>query len=141
MIPITKTLKGDVNLTAGIYNFVLATNTGTALSNSLDNNVIEEVFIKCNVLEGGIVINLPAIYTFNLAWNTKIYISCVAGTPGEVTPIKVVAYPGQLEPVIKPGDTINGAPIIYFSLPYEVNYLHIADNNLWMCLIAPGLAP
>ena len=144
MATISKTLRGDVNLVGAvggnIYNFSLPSQSGTALPNALDNSVLEEVYIKCDVTLGGIKINLPAISKFNNAWNTKIYISCVGGIPGETNPIQVLCYSGSVEPLIA-ADTINGAPGFFFSLPFEANYLHIVDTNLWMCLNAPGLAP
>jgi len=144
MATIAKTLKGDINLVGAvggnIYNFSLPSQSGTALPNALDNSALEEVYIKCDVSLGGITINLPAISKFNSAWNTKIYISCTGGVPGETNAISVVAYPGTAEPFTA-NDTINGAPGFFFTLPFETNYLHIVDTNLWMCLNAPGLAP
>lgn len=145
MATISKTLRGDVNLVGAlggnIYNFSLPTVSGTALPNANDNSVLEEVYIKCDVSNGPIIINLPAISTFKLAWNTKVYISCVGGIPGEVNSLQVFSYPGSIVPPLADPDTINGTPGVSFSALNETNYLHIVDKNLWMCLNAPGFNP
>jgi hypothetical protein len=136
---VSKTLRGDINLVGGFeYNFSLPTVSGTALPNANDNSVLEEVYIKCDVTLGPITINLPAISTFNLAWNTKVYISCVGGIPGEANSLIVYSYAGSETTL---ADTINGNYGISFSALNETNYLHIVDKNLWMCLNAPGFNP
>lgn len=72
------TLQGLITLTTpdDYYFVVPPTPQGTALRNGLDNQVLEEVFI---VIEGAgfeeFNLYLPLISTFNLAWNTKIYLS------------------------------------------------------------------
>lgn len=138
MATFSQTLKGDINLVGAVggntYNLELPIQTSTALPNALDNSVLEEVYIKVDITAGPVEINLPAISLFNYAWNTKIYISLVRGTPGEVNSLTV--YPYFSETSV---DSINGANNLTFIATYETNYLHIVDNNLWMCLNAPGV--
>lgn len=135
MAIIQKELQGKINLVGSadlggnIYNFILPTVIGTALPNALDNQVIEEVYLICDSRLGDITIVLPAISTFNSAWNTKIYVYDSNGY-GSVTILPYSVEGG-------PSDTINGfsSKTLFLNDTY---YLHIVDDNMWMSLVCPG---
>lgn len=119
----TITLQGLITLTTpdDYYFVVPQTPQGTALRNGLDNQVLEEVFI---VIEGvgfeEFNLYLPLISTFNLAWNTKIYVS------NTITSNDVNVYPQSL------GDEtnlINNNPSITFSIVKFRAYFHIISNT------------
>ena len=73
---IQKSLIGKHNLVGGNdYYFSLpAAPIGSAIPTAIDNQVIEEVYILADTTAGAVNIYLPAISTFNNAWNPKIYI-------------------------------------------------------------------
>ena len=132
---IEKTLIGKHLLTGALggqtYNFSLPTTpAGSNLPNQLANQVIEEVYIAVDTSLGDVNLNLPAISTFNLAWNTKIYI-VVLNVDNNFT-----LYPFSSEVVTN--DTLNGSFSISASNSYDAWYLHIVEENTWMSLYCPG---
>jgi hypothetical protein len=114
------------------YYFSLpAAPIGSAIPNAIDNQVIEEVYISVNTTLGAVNIFLPAISTFNLAWNAKIYIVHSAGANA------LSVYPYATEgPAIS--DTINGFNVKTLNAVSDAAYLHIVADNIWMYLLCIG---
>ena len=115
------------------YYFSLPTTpAGSQLPNQIDNQVIEEVYISADTTLGDIDLYLPAISTFNLAWNAKIYIICT-NTSNTFT-----IYPYSSEDVAS--NTINGFSFVTATAPYDAWYLHIVSETMWMALKCAGPA-
>jgi len=111
------------------YYFVLPTLSGTKLPNALDNVVLEEVYINVDTTNGAVRIFLPAITTFNLAWNAKIYINWKAGSNQP----RIIAYEGSVTPPIT-ADNIDGQPYVDITDLNATQYLHIVAPNTWMAI-------
>lgn len=124
-------------LATNTYNFTLPlTPAGSQLPNQIDNQVIEEVYIACDTTLGPVVINLPAISTFNLAWNAKIYIVQISATTA-ANKTTIYAYSTE-----GPGsDTLNGSAFKATVNQWDAYYLHIIEENTWMALSCPGPIP
>lgn len=139
MATIYKDLIGRIDLVGAVggndYYLNLPTVTGTALPHSLDNQVIEEVYIICTPGSGNINIYLPSTTVFKGTWNTKIYISQTSAV--SLFSVTVYPFPGDLEAGI-PADTLNGAQNYTLSGPNEAIYLHQVYDYMWMNLICPA---
>jgi hypothetical protein len=126
----TRTLKGVVKLApldSTKYYFELQQLSGTKLPNSLDNVVLEEVFINVDTTNAGCKIYLPAISTFNLAWNAKIYITWTAG--GDAPP--VYSYEGTPLPNFTLPDYINGIDSQVMGVVGQTAFLRITEEHNW----------
>jgi hypothetical protein len=126
----TRTLKGVVKLApldSTKYYFELQQLSGTKLPNSLDNVVLEEVFINVDTSNAGCKIYLPAISTFNLAWNAKIYITWVAG--GDYPTI--FSYEGTPLPNFTLPDVINGSDSQKIDTLSQTAFLRITEEHNW----------
>jgi hypothetical protein len=119
-----------------IYNFSLpSTPAGSQLPNQIDNQVIEEVYIACDTTLGPIRINLPAISSFNLAWNAKIYIVQISDTT--VLNVTTIApFNSETET-----NTLNGSLSKATVNQWDAYYLHIIEENTWIALLCPGPIP
>lgn len=115
------------------YYFSLPTTpAGSQLPNQIDNQVIEEVYISADTTLGDIDLYLPAISTFNLAWNAKIYVIC---TNVDNT-FRILPYTTEGSG----SDTLNGFTAITATAAYDAWYLHIVQENMWMALKCAGPA-
>jgi|694.fasta_scaffold01602_38 hypothetical protein len=118
MANITKTLNGLVTLTplaAQIYDFVVPN------PNTLNVEVLNEVYIHCDSTAGIITINLPNIASIG-SFSPKVYIVDVASA-ATANDIVIVADPGAVGPPVVLANTINGI----------ANYT-ISTNDLSVCL-------
>lgn len=141
MATIYKELISKINLVgdpmgATDYYFTLPVVTGTRLPHSLDNQVLEEVYIICDSSLGAININLPSTTIFNGVWNTKIYISWMNGGNS----VNINPYPGfmsETDPILP--DSLNGLYLPYTMQQLnEAVYLHQVYDYTWMKLVCPG---
>lgn len=132
---IQKNLVGKHSLVGGNnYYFSLpASPVGTALPNAIDNQVIEEVYISVDTTLGVANIFLPAISTFNGAWNAKIYIVHSAGVNA------VNIYPYLVEG--SGSDNLNGYTSKTSGTVGDAYYLHIVADHTWMTLLCAGYSP
>lgn len=129
---IDKNLIGKHSLVGGnTYNFSLpSAPIGSSIPNAIDNQVIEEVYISVDSTAGVVNIYLPAIATFNSAWNAKIYIVHAAGTNA------VNIYPYTVEG--DGSDSINGFTSKKSTVVGDAYYLHIVADHVWMSLLCAG---
>jgi hypothetical protein len=133
---VEKKLIGKIDLVSEmglitIFKFSLPNLSGTGLPNALDNSVLEEVYINCDLTGGGMELYLPSIKSFRNAWNTKIYITLSVGTPGISSPLVIIPYTEEPDYY----DTINGNSITPITEPFQVAYLHITSDKNWSCFL------
>ena len=102
----------------------------TSLPTSLDNQVIEEVYIHVNHVHPTTIF-LPAISLLKNSWGPKIYVL----QNYFASPIPTL----QIKPNV--ADTINKKPSVSFSFYRESKYAHAVESNMWMCLTEPNYAP
>jgi hypothetical protein len=115
---ITKTLNGVVKLTPlanQVYDFVIPN------PNTLNIEVLNEVYIHCDSTLGTITINLPNIASIG-SFSPKVYVVDVASA-ATANDIVIVSDPGAVGPPVIAANTINGV----------ANYT-INTNDLSVCL-------
>jgi hypothetical protein len=84
-------------------------------------NAVSEMVIEADTTLGALVLNLPAIFTFNNFWNTKITIVANTGLTNTVG-IKANALAN---------DTIGGQTDIILGADYKTIEMNVATNNTW----------
>jgi hypothetical protein len=123
---ITKTLDGVVKLAPlanQVYDFVIPN------PNTLNVEVLNEVYIHCDSTLGTITINLPNIVTIG-SFSPKIYVVDDAGTAA-ANNITIVADPGAVGPPVIAANTINGAVDYTISTNDESVCLSIVSETKW----------
>jgi hypothetical protein len=124
-VNITKTLNGLVKLTPltnQVYDFVAPN------PNTLNVEVLNEVYIHCDTTNGQIQINLPSISTLG-GYSAKIYIVDVVGNAGTKN-INIFAFIGSVSPLL-PVDSINTVPNIKIGVNYQGVTLCILSDTQW----------
>jgi hypothetical protein len=90
-------------------------------------NAVSEIVIEADTTLGSLTLNLPAIFTFNNFWNTKITI--VANT-GSTNPVGIKADPTN-------PDTIGGVSYLTLANDFQAVELNVATSNTWYGVITP----
>ena len=123
---ITKTLNGVVTLTplaAQTYNFVVPN------PNTLDVQVLAEVYIHCDSTAGIITINLPNIATIG-SFSPKIYIVDV-NSAATAHDIVINADGGTAGPPVVAANTINGLASYTISTDDLSVCLSVVSSTQW----------
>lgn len=119
---IPKILTGEVLLYGSPFTNYDYYNFYAPNPNTLQNTVLNEVYLQCDTTAGPIYIYLPLITTLG-GYETKIFISDIAGKSFQ----NIITVIGGNE-----SDLLNQNVVAQVSAPYASIKLEIASNNTWL---------